>query len=513
MLYTEQDAQRTAEYVIYLRKSRQDLEAEKRGEMETLARHEKILNDVANEQDLKIAKVYKELVSGETIQDRPEMQQMMKEIYAGKYAGVLVVAADRLSRGDLENMGYILNGLKFSSTLLVTPGKTYDVANNKYDEQMLEMQLFNSKQEYRAIVGRMKEGKDLSIREGNYMATLPPFGYDVVKPDRWTRTLQPNKDAELVQQIFEWFVKDWMTCGEIAKRLTYTNIPAPNGGVAWCRYSIRNILKNDVYRGKIRWYKNRLKKEMDENGKIVKRRTMNDKYLLVEGKHPAIISDEIFKEAQEVFDDQTPIKSSRELVNPLAGLVFCSKCGYGMRYVKGKDVPRLTHSHSYTCKTKSAHVSDVLAIIGQMLAEYIRDFEVKLDNGDRMEEAKKHAREIERVEKELEKAKAKRRRLFDDYENEVYTAEEFRERKTVWAERIERMTYELEELQQHKPAEIDYQEKIVTFSRVLKAVEDPEVSAKEKNILLKEIIQRIDYSREDNKTLSGGKITLKVDLK
>lgn len=514
MLYTEQDAQRAAEYVIYLRKSRQDLEAEKRGEMETLARHEKILNDVANEQGLKIAKVYKELVSGETIQDRPEMQQMMKEVYSGKYKGVLVVAADRLSRGDLENMGYILNGLKFSSTLLVTPGKTYDVANNKYDEQMLEMQLFNSKQEYRAIVGRMKEGKDLSIREGNFLASRAPMGYDVVKPDKWTRTLNPNKDAETIQKIFEWFVNDRMTCGQIAKRLTHGGVIAPGGGMSWTRDTIRHTLMNETYRGKIRWYYNKQVKEMDENGKIAKRRTISGhKYVLVEGKHPAIISEELFAAAQSLFTGQAPVKANTTIVNPLAGIMVCGKCGTVMRYVETKGVTRFAHAPNYLCKTKSAHVSDVMAIVCQSLREYIRDFEIKLNNGDRMEEAKKHALEIERVEKELEKAKAKRRRLFDDYENEVYTREEFQERKIIWADRIERMTYELEELLQCQPAEIDYQEKIVSFSRVLEALENSEVSAKEKNVLMKEIVERIEYHRENNGTQSGGKIDIIIKLK
>ena len=205
--YTEQDAQKAIDgYVVYLRKSQQDIEAEKRGEMETLARHEKILNGLVEEQGLNVVQVYKEIVSGETIQDRPLMSQMMREVYEGKYKGVIVVKPDRLSRGDLENMGYIMNGLKFSGTLLVTPGKTYDVLNNKFDEQMLEMQLFNSKQEYRAIVARMQEGKMLSIREGNFFGRIAPYGYDTISPDRWTRTLKPNADAENVVKIFAMYL-------------------------------------------------------------------------------------------------------------------------------------------------------------------------------------------------------------------------------------------------------------------------------------------------------------------
>lgn len=517
MLYSQQDAEKAAEYVIYLRKSRQDIEAEKRGEMETLARHEKILNDVATEQGLNVVKVYKELVSGETIQDRPEMQKLMKEVYAGKYTGVLVVAADRLSRGDLENMGYILNGLKFSSTLLVTPGKTYDVANNKFDEQMLEMQLFNSKQEYRAITGRMQEGKLLSVREGNFMGSFAPRGYDIDKPDRYTRTLKPNKDADLIKRIFDMYVNQHITMGEIARTLTAEGVPTKNDCGEWDKHVIRWLLKNPAYIGKVRWQKSKIEKEMNEAGKIEKRRKQKDKYIYIDGKHPAIIDEETFKRAQEMIGVYVPKKNDTVLVNPLAGLIVCSECGRALSYAipyKGR-APRLTHCPSTVCSLKSATLDEVMSLLCQALKAYIADFEFKLDNADKMEMAKKHVEEMARLEKELEKAKEKRRRLFDDYEEGNYTAEEFRERKTIWAERISRMAETLEELQHRKPEEIDYQEKISTFTKVLETLQDDEVSVKEKNILLKSIIQKIEYSREGNLRAysKGGKITLDIILK
>lgn len=518
-LYTEQDAQRAAEYVVYLRKSRQDIDAEKRGEGETLARHEKILARVAEEQGLKVAKVYKEIVSGETIQDRPEMQAMMKEIYEGRYKGCIVMAADRLSRGDLENMGYIMNGLKFSGTLLVTPGKTYDVLNNKYDEQMLEMQLFNSKQEYRAIVGRMHEGRMLSVREGNYMGSLPPFGYDIVHPDRWTRTLKPNKDAEVVVMIFDWFVKDGLNPGEISRKLYNLGIPTMTGNPEWHRATIKDILKNTLYTGKIRWFRRKSSRALDDEGKIAKRkrRCLSEDYLIVPGKHPAIISDEIFEEAQTLFNGAVPVKTETTVTNPLAGLLACKECGKMLRYQPYKNKvntpPRFTHAESVHHQAKSAKADEVMELLCQGLAAYIEDFEFKVTNAGRLEEIKKHAAETARLEEELNKAKAKRRRLFDDYDDGIYTPAEFKERKEVWADRIERLSFELEELQNCKPEVVDYQERLVKFTEVLEVVKNPEASAKEKNILLKEILERIDYSCEDLGRNKGGIVTLDLILK
>lgn len=517
--YTEQDTEKAIEgYVIYLRKSREDIEAEKRGEGETLARHERILRGLVEEQGLNVTKVYKELVSGETIRDRPLMTQMMKEVYAGKYKGVIVVKPDRLSRGDLEDQGHIMNGLKFSGTLLVTPGMTYDVLNNKFHEQMLEMQLFNSKQEYRSIVARMQEGKMLSIREGNYMGSLPPYGYDIITPDRWTRTLQPNASAEIVVKIFDWFVKDRMNPGEIARELYRLGIPTLTGNQEWHRATIKDILKNNLYTGKIRWYRRKRSRELDENGNISKknRRHESAKYLIVQGKHPAIISDEIFEEAQTLFCGSVPHRTGLVVVNPLAGLLRCSECGRTMcyqAYANRKTAPRFTHPESQGHKMKSSEAATVMAILCKSLEAYIEEFDFKISNAGRMEAIKKHSAEVARLEAELDKAKAKRRRLFDDYDDGVYTPAEFKERKAVWADRIERMNDALEDLSREKPAEVDYSEKLVKFTQVLEAVSDPEVPAKTKNDLLKEILERVDYSCEDLGRQKGGVVTLDLILK
>lgn len=74
-------------YALYLRKSRADMEAEKLGEGETLARHKKILTELAARKGLHVGKIYHEIVSGETIAARPQIQQMIQDCYNGLYRG------------------------------------------------------------------------------------------------------------------------------------------------------------------------------------------------------------------------------------------------------------------------------------------------------------------------------------------------------------------------------------------------------------------------------------------
>ena len=133
-------------YAIYLRKSRKDAEAEAHGEGETLARHKRILLDYAERNNLQITKIYQEIVSGESIASRPQMQQLLADTEQGLYDGVLVIEVERLARGDTIDQGIVAQTFKLSDTKIITPTKTYD-PNNEFDEEYFEFGLFMSRRE------------------------------------------------------------------------------------------------------------------------------------------------------------------------------------------------------------------------------------------------------------------------------------------------------------------------------------------------------------------------------
>ena len=87
-------------YAIYLRKSRADMDAEAHGEGETLARHRTALLELAQKRTLPIGTIYEEIVSGDTIAARPQMQRLLTEVEAGIWEGVLVMEVERLARGE-----------------------------------------------------------------------------------------------------------------------------------------------------------------------------------------------------------------------------------------------------------------------------------------------------------------------------------------------------------------------------------------------------------------------------
>ena len=240
-------------YAIYLRKSRKDRELELMGEAETLARHEQALTELARNKGLIVSDIYREVVSGETISSRPEMQKLLKAVESGAYEGVLVMEVERLARGNTKDQGIVAEAFQLSSTLIVTPLKTYD-PSNEYDEEYFEFGLFMSRREYKAINRRIQRGRIASVKEGKYIAGVAPLGYDKIKiKDAKGFTLAPNKDADTIRLIFSLYTNNENPIGMqlIAKRLDALGIKPPRAK-HWSRASIKDILTNPTYIGKVR---------------------------------------------------------------------------------------------------------------------------------------------------------------------------------------------------------------------------------------------------------------------
>ena len=102
-------------YCMYLRKSRADRDSQLYDEQEILARHEMILKETAEKMGICIGKIYTEIVSGETIADRPEIKNVINDCYAGLYQGILVVEVTRLSRGNQGDAQTIMDCLRYGN--------------------------------------------------------------------------------------------------------------------------------------------------------------------------------------------------------------------------------------------------------------------------------------------------------------------------------------------------------------------------------------------------------------
>jgi len=240
------------DYAIYLRKSRSDYEAEEKGEEETLARHKKILIELSKSKNMKIGKIYKEVVSGENIADRPEMQKLLDDVQEGRWKGVLVVEVERLARGNTKDQGIVSEAFQFSGTKIITPIKIYD-PDNEYDQEYFEFGLFMSRREYKIINRRLQRGRIESLKEGKYVGNVSPFGYDRKKLEKQKGfTIIPNHEAIAVKTAFELYAYQNISIADLVRRLDEMGFKSRKIG-EWTRSSIKDLLRNPVYIGKNKW--------------------------------------------------------------------------------------------------------------------------------------------------------------------------------------------------------------------------------------------------------------------
>lgn len=336
-------------YDAYLRKSRADMELEKLKKFDTLKQHEKFLKDRANQLGIKIRKIYREVVSGESIQERPEMQEVLKNVEAGTIDGILVVEVERLTRGDAKDQGTVTQAFKYSNTKIITLNKIYD-PNSDEDEEYFEFGLFMSRREYKTINRRMQRARIANVLDGKYCASEPPFGYKKVRVKYGKGyTLEPvSEEAEIVKEMYQKRA-DGMGYDIICNWLNTLDFK-PKKSDVWTPATIKGMLSNPIYIGKIRWNSNKQKKILI-NGQIIKKRKKgnNEDLILVEGLHPAIISNELFDIVQGIKPNKASTKHNTELQNPLATLVKCADCGRSMQrrpyYGNKKQEPKLRRKY------------------------------------------------------------------------------------------------------------------------------------------------------------------------
>ncbi len=506
-------------YAIYLRKSRADLELEAMGEGETLARHKKMLETLAAKHDIHPDQIteYREVVSGDSISERPQMQKLLRDVYTKKYKGVLVVEVERLARGNTKDQGEVADAFQYSNTLIITPAKVYD-PQNEFDQEYFEFGLFMSRREYKTIRRRLEAGKLQSVMEGNYIGSSAPYGFDIEKRSKKDIVLVENPEkSEIVKMIFDLWVNERMTVGRIAVKLTKMQIKSPKGNKDWNRSAITDILQNPHYIGKIRYKHRATKKEyIDGQLKRTNRRTEPETTLLFDGKHTGFISEELFDKAQSLFNQTARNRICTTITNPLAGIFHCANCGKAMRFNNfgsRTSESRYIHISTVDCKKKSLPSDQIIAAVIDALKLSIQDFEFKMNSDDEQSKKVNHAAMLELMEAELFKLEKKRSKLFDDYEDDTYTRDEFIERKQKYNNEIEALKKQIQETKSDVPEPVDYEMQIANFQAAIDCLKDPVLDAKEKNDFLKTIIKDITYDVIDYGVNRGGTPILEIFMK
>lgn len=506
---------------MYLRKSRQDIELENNGAEDTLSRHRRRLLDVAQRMNLTILRIYEEVVSGDTIAGRPQMQQLLKDVEAGMYDAVLCHDIDRLGRGGMRDQGTILDTFKWAGVAIITPDKIWDLSF-ELDEEGLEFRTLGARFEYRMIRKRMNQGRQQSIQSGLFIGHIPPYGYERVKRQGakgWI--LSPiEPEATVVRDIYRWFLGEGCVAigtALIARRLNERGVQSPGKGNDWTPCAVRRILSNQEYCGYICSGLRKGVKTIKDGVVTVSRPRRAPE--LYKGLHEPIVTEEQSKMAIAKLSKNKSRPGPKNVVmtNPLSGLVYCHFCKRSMirrPYSNGRP-PSIMCAYT-SCPCVSSDFATVEAAILEGLSEWLKDFENNFEVTQENNVAEINSLEsaVAAANAELDKLDRQKQRTYTLVEQGVYTTDVFTERMQALSEEINSTKARISDLQKELNTArtvLEHKRQLIpNVKHVLSAYEHCQ-TAKEKNDLLKAVLDHVEYFKSNRERWGNGsdlKITL-----
>lgn len=483
------------EILIYLRKSRTDDPG--LSVAETVAKHEQMLNDWCMRnlgEMIPEHNRFREVVSGETISARPEMQKVLRLIEQPKYKAILIVEPQRLSRGDLEDIGRLSKLLRYTGTLVITLQYTYDMQDER-DRDYFERELKRGNEYLEYSKRIMMNGRNLAAEKGYYLASRRPYGYNRVFRKEGSRrypTLEiVPEEAEIVRIIFRMYA-DGNGATNICKYLNGIGVK-PLVNDMWSPVVIYDVICNPVYIGKIKWgYRKEIK--IVEDGEITVTRPHNKNCPVYDGKHEPIVPLDLWESVQKRRAEKSVprVNVSKDLQNPLSGVLYC-QCGKAMsfRSYHGKCADRLLCPNQTYCDNASCALDDIIDAIINILSNYVSDFKARA-----AENAGNTGKEetLRFLHGQLAENEKKQSGLWEKYAEGMPKKifDELLQKAEQQKQEILSAIAEAEEI----PETPDYNELVVSFTGTINALRDNSVPAALKNKMLKECIARITYSRK-----------------
>ena len=295
--------------------------------------------------------------SGKSIEGRASFCRMMEDIKSGK-DGVAYVLVFKLSRFG-RNAADVLSTLQVMQDFGVNLICVEDGIDSSKDAGKLMISVLSAVAEIERENMRVQtmEGRIQKAREGRWNGGFAPYGYRLVDG-----VLQINEDeAPAIRTIFEQYVNTDTGANGLSKYLEthgFQKLARQNGtSPLFSATLIRAILKNPVYCGKIAFGRRKLEKIHGTRNEY--HQVPQENYLLVDGLHEGIVSEELWNAAQVKLLAQSkryePVNRCKtEQAHLLSALVKCPVCGAGMYSNKctkrKKDGTPYKSFSYYSCK-------------------------------------------------------------------------------------------------------------------------------------------------------------------
>lgn len=477
----------------------------------SIEEQEKLLRQYSNKNYYEIYNVYSDRgISGKNIKDRPALKQLLKDAEEKKFDMVMVWKINRISRklSDVLKIVDIFDSKNISFKSYSEPFET----NTPAGKMQFQMMALIGEFERGTISQNVKLGMNARAREGRWCGNIL-LGYDLEQikgsenKKRKDTTLVINKEeAEVVRFIFNKYANECKGYKAITNQINKLGYKTKRGN-PFSVGSIKDILTNPTYIGKIRY---NVKQDWNEK----RRKNINPEPIIVDGIHEAIIDMETWDKIQAIMETKQG-KPARIHAGefPLTGILKCPKCGAGMVIMRTsrKRVDGTKHRLAYyacgnwknkgtaVCNSNSIRVEKANDYVFGKLAELLSNEKmvkaiVANVNTKRKNKVDPSKKQLVKLDAELAKLDVKKKKIFELYEEDIITKEEFFERKEALNVKIDQLSEEKQPLivavsddtQEEIPYEL-IKDILQNFSKLLLSCEGRE----EQKALLHMIISEI----------------------
>ena len=476
---------------------------DKTDQLNSLETQKKFFTDYTEKNGYNMVRLYAdEGISGTKIKNRKEFQKLMRDAKQGLFEMVVVKDISRFARNTVDFLQSIrvLKALNIETTFLTA---NMTVLGNS--EFVLTIFGALAQEESANTSKRIKFGKQLNAAKGRVPNIV--FGYDKTIGDYFNLAINET-EADMVRQIYDWYVKEGYGALKIANMLNERGIKTKRG-CQWSQNAVCRILTNELYTGKI------INGKQEVADFLTGTRTNKDEteWLVTERSELRIIEPELLEKAGEIMANRGrafKVDKQRQSNKYLfSTLIKCKECGCSFR--------RAVRTYKKTfvrwvCSGHNGHGADscpnAITMDEEVLIQALEDYfaEILKSKNDIISHLVKEFTRIykakdenENYEKELMdklgKLQRTRQKYMDMYADDLITREELKAKIGGSRAEIERLENELK-LVEYNLSKGDQLEEIIR--RTFKTIEDIASVRDMTNSQIKQIIQKIEVDRYGN---------------
>ncbi|WP_251943791.1 recombinase family protein [Staphylococcus sp. Marseille-Q5304] len=316
-------------------------------------------------------------ISGKSM-NRPELQRMLNDAKNGKLDCVMVYKTNRLAR-NTSDLLTIVEELHRQNVEFFSLSERMEVKNST-GKLMLQILASFSEFERNTILENIYTGKHQRALEGYYQGNLP-LGYNNI-PDNKKELMINQHEANIVKYIFESYAKGH-GYRKITNALNHKGYVTKKGN-PFSISAVTYILSNPFYIGKIQFAKYK-----DWNDK--RRKGLNDKPVIAEGKHAPIIGKDLWDKVQarkKQVSEKPQVHGKG--TNLLTGIIHCPQCGAPMaasnttNTLKDGTKKRIRYYSCSNFRNKGSKVCSANSVRAEVIEKYVMDQILEIVKSDKV---------------------------------------------------------------------------------------------------------------------------------